>query len=72
MITVAFFEITHHFFGSETFNRIQSGEIEPELLPRVNDYVVIGSSQFEVKQVTFYPFGDSEGNKGARVYVRKL
>lgn len=71
MITVDFIEVIHHFFGSDTFNRVQFGEIESGLLPRVNDFVVIGSLEFRVEQVTFYPFGDSEGKKGARVYIRK-
>lgn len=71
MITVDFIEVTYHLFKSHTLNRIQFGEIEPELLPRKGDFVVIDSSQFRVEQVTFYPFGDSEGKKGARIYIHK-
>ena len=71
MITVDFIEVTYHLFKSHTLNRVQFGEIEPELLPRKGDFVVIGSSQFHVEQVTFYPFGDSEGNKGVRIYIKK-
>ena len=72
MLTVDFIEVTYHWFKSHILNRVQFGEIEPELLPRKGDFVVIGSSQFCVEQVTFYPFGDNEGNKGARIYIRRL
>lgn len=71
MITVDFIEVTYHLFKSHTLNRVQFGEIEPELLPRKGDFVVISSSQFRVEQVTFYPFGDSEGNKGVRIYIQR-
>ena len=71
MITVDFIEVTYHLFKSHTFKRVQFGEIEPTLLPRKGDYVVIESTQFIVEQVTFYPLGDSEGKKGARVYIRR-
>lgn len=71
MITVDFIEVTYHLFKSHTLSRVQFGEIEPALLPRKGDFVVIGSSQFIVEQVTFYPFGDTEGKKGARVYIRR-
>ena len=71
MIAVDFIEVTYHLFKSHDLTRIQFGEIEPELLPRKGDFVVIGSSQFCVEQVTFYPFGDKEGTKGARVYIRR-
>jgi hypothetical protein len=71
MIAVDFIEVTYHLFKSHDLNRVQFGEIEPELLPRKGDSVVIGSSQFIVEQVTFYPFGDSVGKKGARVYIRR-
>ena len=71
MLTVDFIEVTYHWFKSHTLNRVQFDEIEPELLPRKGDFVVIGSSQFSVEQVNFYPFGDSEGNKGVRIYIRR-
>ena len=71
MLAVDFIEVTYHWFKSLTLNRVQFGEIEPELLPRKGDFVVIGSSQFSVEQVTFYPFGDSEGKKGVRIYIRR-
>lgn len=71
MIAVDFIEVTYHLFKSNTLNRVQFGEIEPELLPRKGDFVVIGSSQFRVEQVTFYPFGDSNGKKGARIYIQR-
>lgn len=71
MLKVDFIEVTYHLFKSHTLNRVQFGEIEPELLPRKGDFVVIGSSQFRVEQVTFYPFGDSEGNKGVRIYIKR-
>ena len=71
MLTVDFIEVTYHWFKSPTLNRVQFGEIEPELLPRKGDFVVIGSSQFHVEQVTFYPFGDNEGIKGAKIYIRR-
>ena len=71
MLTVDFIEVTYHLFKSHTLNRLQFGEIEPELLPRKGDFVVIDSSLFRVEQVTFYPFGDSEGKKGVKIYVQK-
>lgn len=71
MLVVDFIEVTYHLFKSHTLNRVQYGEIEPELLPRKGDCVVIGSSQFIVEQLTFYPFGDSEGRKGAKIYIRR-
>ena len=71
MIAVDFIEVTYHLFRPHTLNRVQFGEIEPELLPRKGDFVVIGSSQFRVEQVTFYPFGDSDGKKGARIYIQR-
>ena len=71
MIAVDFIEVTYHLFKSPTLNRVQFGEIEPELLPRKGDFVVIGSSQFRVEQVTFYPFGDSNGKKGASIYIQR-
>ena len=33
MLTVDFIEVKYHWFKSPTFNRVQFGEIEPELLP---------------------------------------
>lgn len=72
MLTVDFIEVTYHWFKSPTLNRVQFGEIDPELLPRKGDLVVIGSSRFSVEQVTFYPFGDNEGNKGVRICIRRL
>lgn len=71
MLTVDFIEVTYHLFRSHTLNRVQFGEIEPELLPRKGDFVVIGSSNFRVEQVTFYPFGDSEGKKGVKIYINR-
>ena len=71
MIAVDFIEVTYSLFKSPTLNRVQFGEIEPELLPRKGDFVVIGSSQFRVEQVTFYPFGDSNGKKGASIYIQR-
>lgn len=71
MLTVDFIEVKYNLFKSHTLNRIQFGEIEPELLPRKGDFVVINSSLFRVEQVTFYPFGDSEGKKGVKIYIQK-
>lgn len=71
MIAVDFIEVTYHLFKPHTLNRVQFGEIQSKLLPRKGDCVVIGSSQFIVEQVTFYPFGDSEGKRGVRIYIRK-
>lgn len=71
MITVDFIEVTYHLFKSHTLKRVKCDEIEPELLPRKGDFVVIGSSRFIVEQVTFYPFGDIDGKRGAIVYIRQ-
>lgn len=72
MITADFIEVTHRWFKPDTFNRVQFGEIESELLPKEGDCVVIDSTQYKVEQVTFYPFRDSENNKDAIVYIRRL
>ena len=71
MITVDFIEVTYHLFKSHTLKRVKCDEIEPELLPRKGDFVVVGSSRFIVEQVTFYPFGDIDGKRGAIVYIRQ-
>ena len=71
MLTADFIEVTYHLFKSHTFKRVKCGEIEPELLPRKGDYVVINSTQYLVEQITFYPFGDIEGKKGVRIYIRE-
>lgn len=71
MITVDFIEVTYHLFKSHTLKRVKCDEIEPELLPRKGDFVVIDSSRFIVEQVTFYPFGDIDGKRGAIVYIRQ-
>lgn len=71
MITVDFRKVTYHLFKSHTITRVKCDEIEPELLPRKGDFVVIDSSRFIVEQVVFYPFGDSEGKKGAAIYIRQ-
>lgn len=71
MIKIDFREVTYHFFKSPTFERVKCDEIEPELLPRKGDFVVIDSSRFIVEQVVFYPFGDSKGEKGAIIYIRR-
>jgi hypothetical protein len=70
MITVDFIEVTYHLFKSHTLKRVKCDEIEPELLPRKGDFVVIDSSRFIVEQVIFYPFGDIGGKRGAIVYIR--
>lgn len=71
MITVDFIKVTYHLFKSHTLKRVKCDEIEPELLPRKGDFVVIDSSRFIVEQVTFYPFGDIDGKRGAIVYIRQ-
>lgn len=71
MIKVDFREVTYHFFKSPTFERVKCDEIDPELLPRKGDFVFIESSRFIVEQVVFYPFGDSKGEKGAIIYIRR-
>jgi hypothetical protein len=71
MITVDFIEVIYHLFKSHTLKRVKCDEIEPELLPRKGDFVVIDSSRFIVEQVAFYPFGDIDGKRGAIVYIRQ-
>lgn len=71
MITADFIEVTYHLFKSHTFKRVKCDEIEAELLPRKGDFVVIDSSRFIVEQVTFYPFGDIDGKRGAIIYIRQ-
>lgn len=66
---VDFIEVNYHFFKPHTLNLLKSDEITPELLPRQNDFVIIDSIRYHVEQVVFYPFGDINGVKGAKVYI---
>ena len=66
---VDFIEVTYHFFKSHTLNLVKSEDIIPELLPRHNDFVIIDGIRYHVEQVVFYPFGDVNGVKGAKVYI---
>jgi len=70
MIKVDFVKVTFNFFKSNKFERVKFDEIETKLLPRKGDVVVIENSKYMVEQLEFYPFGDSEGTKGVRVYIR--
>lgn len=71
MITADFIEVTYHLFKSHTLKRVKCDEIDPDLLPRKGDYVVIDSLRFLTEQVVFYPFGDIEGKKGAIIYISR-
>ena len=66
---VDFIEVTYHFFKSHTLELVKSEDIMPELLPRHNDFVIIDGIRYYVEQVLFYPFGDVNGVKGAKVYM---
>lgn len=69
MIMVDFIEVTYYLFKPHKLERVKSCEIDAKLLPKKGDFVVIESSEFRVEQVTFYPFGDVNGTKGAKVYI---
>ena len=66
---VDFIEVTYHFFKSHTLELVKSEDIIPELLPRKGDFVVIDSKMYSVEEVTYYPFGDVNGVKGAKVFI---
>lgn len=66
---VDFIEVTYHFFKSHTLELVKSEDIMPELLPRKGDFVVIDSIMYSVEEVTYYPFGDKNGVKGAKVFI---
>ena len=71
MIAVDFIKVTFNFFKPNKFERVKFDEIETKLLPRKGDAVVIENSKYMVEQLEFYPFGDREGTKGVRVYIKE-
>lgn len=66
---VDFIEVNYHFFKPNTLTLVKSEDIIPELLPRRGDFVIIDNIIYSVEQVTYYPFGDINGVKGAKVYI---
>jgi hypothetical protein len=66
---VDFIKVDYHFFKSNTLKLLKSEDIIPELLPRRGDFIVIDNITYSVEQVTYYPFGDKNGVKGAKVYI---
>lgn len=72
---VDFLEIIYPSFFSFkklSFQRIQFDDIDPNLLPRKGDLVQIGSSNFVVNSLKFFPFGDDNGQKGVLVYMDRI
>lgn len=71
-IKVDFIEVEHHFWKSNTYNRVQFEEnYNVLLLPQTGNLIVIGNKTYIVKQLVYYPFGDKNGQVGVRVYLSK-
>lgn len=71
-IKVDFIEIEHHLWKGVIRKRVQFEEkYNVALLPQRGNYIVIGSNLYKVEQLTYFPFGDSEGQIGVIVYISK-
>lgn len=69
-IKVDFIKVEYHFFKSATFSRILFEEnYDVSMLPQKGSQIVIGDEKYIVEQLTYFPFGDSEGQIGVRVYL---
>lgn len=69
-IKVDFLKIEYNFFGKNTFKRIQFEEnYNASMLPQRDSFVVIRGKTYKVIQLVYYPFGDSKGQIGVKVYM---
>jgi hypothetical protein len=69
-IKVDFIKVEYHFFKSPTHSRIKFEEnYDVSMLPQKGSLMVIGDKTYIVEQLTYFPFGDSEGQIGVRVYL---
>lgn len=71
-IKVDFIEVEYHFWKDATYNRVQFEEnYDVSMLPQIGSSIVIGNKTYNVEQLTYYPFGDSDGQIGVTVYLNK-
>lgn len=69
-IKVDFIKVEYHFFKPTTHSRILFEEnYDVSMLPQKGSLIVIGDKTYNVEQLTYFPFGDSEGQIGVRVYL---
>lgn len=69
-IKVDFIKVEYHFFKPATYSRILFEEnYDILMLPQKGSQIVIGDKKYIVEQLTYFPFGDSEGQIGVRVYL---
>ena len=71
-IKVDFIEVEYHFCKPTTYSRVQFEEnYDVSMLPQTGNLIVIGNKKYSVEQLVYFPFGDSEGQIGVRVYLNK-
>ena len=71
-IKVDFIEVEYHFWKDTTYSRVQFEEnYDVSMLPQTGNLIVIGDKTYSVEQLTYFPFGDKEGQIGVRVYLNK-
>lgn len=64
-IKVDFIKVEYHFFKPTTHSRILFEEnYDVLMLPQTGSCIVIGDKTYIVEQLTYFPFGDSEGQIG--------
>ena len=69
-IKVDFIKVEYHFLKPTTYSRIRFEEnYDVLMLPQKGSLMVIGDTKYSVEQVVYFPFGDSEGQIGVRVYL---
>lgn len=72
-IKVDFIKIERGFFKPTTYKRIRFEEnYNVLMLPQKDSLIVIEGKRYSVFQVVYYPFGDSTGQIGVRVYLDEL
>ena len=69
-IKVDFIKVEYHFLKPATYSRILFEEnYDVLMLPQTGNMIVIGDTKYCVEQLVYFPFGDSEGQIGVRVYL---
>lgn len=69
---VDFIEVEYHFWKDATYRRVQFEEnYDVSMLPQTGNLIVIGDKKYNVEQLVYFPFGDSEGQIGVAVYLNK-
>lgn len=69
-IKVDFIKVEYHFFKPDTYSRILFEEnYDVLMLPQTGSVIVIGDTKYRVEELVYFPFGDSEGQIGVRVYL---